>query len=210
MVKRSLTTALTILIVSFALVACDSSRHELAGGVKKESVASGDNEQAINGPFSFDAEWTTVTFDEPLEVDGKSVQVLGIVLNPKEVQPRTLIDDNADQEVLSAKNPFGIKGWLPKRLEDGMIIKPQVELVTTEGEKVRLGVLGITEFGRGSYSPVSYNFGILPSSVEQSSNYQANFPQNHSYRAVRIRTNAPLEAYFLAWYVIPEDPSTNK
>lgn len=211
MVKRSMTKVVINLLAIPALVACSSGTDELAGGVKRESVAAGGNEQAINGPFSFGREWTTITFDAPLEVDAKTVQVLGVALNPKEFQPLTLAaDEESERQGLSDKTPFGIKGWLPERLKDGKTIEPEVELITTDGEKVQVGVLGITEFGRGSYSPVSYNFGVLPESVGQSSNYQANFPEEHRYEAVRIRTNEPLEAYFLAWYTMPTDPRSEE
>lgn len=211
MVKRSKTKIVISLLASWALVACDSGPDELAGGVKREVVAVESNDQAINGPFNFGREWKTITFDEPLKVDGKAVQLFGVALEPKEYQPITLVEDNeSERKDLSDKTPFGIKGWLPERLEDGKTIKPEVELITTEGEKVRLGILGITEFGRGSYSPVSYNFGILPESAGQSNAYQANFPEDHRYEAVRIRTNEPLEAYFLAWYTMPVEPSSGE
>lgn len=157
-IKTRLWTFVIGLLAASWLTGCESGNNELTGGVTAEVVAQGESDQAIEGPFQFDSEWSMINFEPPLEVDNPASQVLGVALNPSDYKALALIDqeESKQRENLDAQTPFGSRVWLPERLEDGTVIKPEVELITTDGKRVRMGVSGITEFGRGFNASISY------------------------------------------------------
>lgn len=211
-IKPILWTSVLGLLMAQGLAGCESGRNELTGGVTTKVVAPGESDQAIDGPFQFNEEWRTISFEPSLKVDGSGRQVFGIALKPSDYKPLALIDqqESEQREDLDSETPFGSRGWLPERLKDGKVIKPEVELITTEDERVQLGVTGITQFGRGFNASTSYEFRVLHDTNTATELGQGKFPPKHRYKAVRIRANEPLEVHFLAWYSIPEDGLTDE
>lgn len=203
---RILATPILALPILMGLTGCDWGGNQLAGGVRANIFTGQENAVTVNGPFQFDQEWTTVIFNDPLRVNKTAGQTFGIVLDSGQYQPQVLAVDDDNKAKLNELTPVGVKAWLPQIRDGGEIIKPEVELITSQGEKVGVGITGITYLGGGAHAPISYNYGDISGLKEPPADYQGGFPPDHRYQAVRIRTDKTFKAYFLAWFSVPEDP----
>lgn len=148
--------------------------------------------QRIDKSVDVDSEWKTIVFDDPLDLDHDVVQLLHIGLDP------ALYED--DLVYTSRKNAAsGLKARLPqvmnfRRLSDGQLIVPQIELIGDDGRAVSLRPVMSQSWPNGELS-----IGYYVRRTGESVNIPG-YPQDlREFKAVRIRSHEPFRVLFLQW-----------
>jgi len=169
-----LLSSLGLLCVATVTLAC----------CQQTAVPTAPTDQTLQGPFKLTTEWQTFALDKPFMVIPHSQDVR--LLLPGDDYEYVTIYGSESRYVSLPRSRL-------KRLADHHIIKPEVILVTRQGQEFRTSYSS-----RGSYTHKNFGFMMLLS-FGIDSKRGIYYPEGTEFVALKMRANTPMEIPYIEW-----------
>ncbi|MDH2432506.1 hypothetical protein QCD60_08005 [Pokkaliibacter sp. MBI-7] len=188
-------TALAFLFLA-AVSACGQASSDYPSSLPG-SADSQPEDQGLVGPVHIADQWQVFKFSRPMTINRQENQNILIGLDPK-IYTSSLIWHIKNTPDFRTDNPLSEEkygGFGIRKLSDGELIEPDIELIGDNKENVPLKLIGSQAWPSGAFSIKS---GLMPDNIYELK--PINYPETiKAFVAFQVRSNVPLDVDYFIW-----------